>query len=254
MIVGLVVAVCAFGALTSPALAKVKEPVELGKFKASVAGKVKGVGSAGEMKIGPYSFPEGCKKELKAKGETAAGESDTVALEVKFADCVAKRKLGGGIEEPVSVHFNIGLEFHSNGFLETGEDAGVQITHTAVKFKGKKSFCEVEIPAQDVPTTAEKKPEAEFEAVGYHTEKEKLFSKGAIKKYGEFRERLEIEWELKGIDANVQITPTCEYKNGSEEGKFNPETGKAEFGSGKMEGELEELTLKGGNLSFVPKK
>jgi hypothetical protein len=255
MILGLVAAVCAFGVLTSPALAekKIKEPVELGKFKATVSGNVKGIGEAGEMHIGPYSFPNGCSKELKAKGMVEAGESTTIALGVKFAKCVAKRKLGGGIEEPVTVHFTLGMEFHSNGFVEFGEsNGGVKISKASVSFKGSKSNCVVEIPAQTVPTSAEKNPEKEFEAVSYGTEKEKLFSKGQIEKFGEFRERLFIEWELKAIDANVKITPKCEYKKG-EEGKFNPETGDVEFDAGKMEGELEEITLKNGNLSFIPK-
>ena len=120
-----------------------------------------------------------------------------------------------------------------------------------MKFKAKKSYCEVNIPAQFIPGQAEKKPEKEFEAFSYSTEKEKLEGPQA-KKFGEFRERLDIEWEFKGLNANVPVTPTCEYKNGEEGGKFNPVTKEVEFGDGKMEGELEEITLKTGNLKFVP--
>ena len=73
------------------------------------------------MAIGPYKFPNGCEKELKSKGNVVAGESEKFFQEVKFNKCIAKRKVGGGIEEPVPVSFTLGLEFHSNGFAETGE-------------------------------------------------------------------------------------------------------------------------------------
>jgi hypothetical protein len=221
MILGLAVVVCAFGALTAPAFAKVEEPIEFGKFVANATGVTKGHGEAGEMAIGPYKFPNGCE-------------------------------VGGGVEEPVSVSFTLGMEFHSNGFAETGEGAGVEIKKATVKFKAKKSYCEVNIPTQFIPNQAEKKPEKEFEAFSYKTEKEKLTG-SQEKKFGEFRERLAIEWEFKGFNANVPVTPTCEYRNGEEGGKLNPVTKEVEFSGGKMEGELEEITLKGGNLKFVPK-
>jgi hypothetical protein len=251
MIVGLVAAVCAFGALSAPAFAKIEEPKEHGKFKATVTGKAKGHGEAGEMKIGPYTFPTGCTKELKSKGEVAAGESETFYQTVQFKNCISKRNLGGGIEEPVPVGFTLGMEFKSNGTAEFGEPGTVTIKQASVKFKGRKSFCEVTIPTQTIPRKAEKKPEEEFEAFSYSTEKEKLTAKGAIKKYGEFRERLDIEWEFRKLLASVKITPDCTYNKG-EEGKFNEETGEVDFGTGRMEGELEEITLKGGNLSFIP--
>ena len=245
MILGLAVVVCALGALTAPAFAKAEA------FVANASGSTKGHGEAGEMAIGPYKFPNGCEKELKSKGNVVAGESETFFQEVKFNKCIAKRKVGGGIEEPVSVSFTLGLEFHANGFAETGEGAGVKITPATVKFKGKKSYCEVNIPAQFIPGQAEKKPEKGYEAFSYTTEIEKLEGSQA-KKFGEFRERLAIEWEFKGLNANVPVTETCEYKNGEEGGKFNPVTKEVEFGGGKMEGELEEITLKTGNLKFVP--
>ncbi len=252
MILGLVVVVCAFGALTAPAFAKVKEPKEFGKFVASTSGSTKGIGEASEMTIGPYKFPNGCEQELKSKGNVVAGESESFFQEVKFKDCVAKRKLGGGIEEPVAVSFTLGMEFHSAGFVETGGGGSVEISKSTIKFKGKKSYCEVKIPSQRIPGAAEKNPEKEFEAFSYSTEKEKQTTKGGIKKFGEFRERLDIEWEYKGMEATVPITSTCEYKNGEEGGKFNPETNEVDFGNGKGEGELEEITLKAGNLKFVP--
>ena len=78
------------------------------------------------------------------------------------------------------------------------------------------------------------------------TEKEKLEG-GPAKKFGEFRERLDIDWEIKGVHATVKLTPECKYN-----GAHVNEAGEAEFAGGKMEGELEEVTLQQGNLAFNP--
>ena len=244
MMVGLAAAVCALGVLSSPALA-LKEPAVFGKFKAStpagpLSGPVHGIGEAGEMTLGPYKFEE-CEQELRAKGNATGGETETLPLEVKFKKCVTDRSLGGGLKEPVLVSFTLNMEFHSNNSVKLGP--------STVTLKATKSSCEVTIPPQWVPAGAETKGDFhEFEAVSYKTEKEKQTGPG-IKKFGEFRERLAIEWELKGIEARAKVTPNCLYEGGKE----NPVTHEVEYNSGKMEGELEELTLKGGNLGFVPK-
>ena len=68
------------------------------------------------------------------------------------------------------------------------------------------------IPPQWVPAIAETEKGAEktFEDVEYGTEKEKLEG-AAAKKFGEFRERLDITWEVTGdqldgqTDARMQI-------------------------------------------------
>jgi hypothetical protein len=256
IIVGLVAAVCAFGALSGSAFA-VKEPKPLGKFVASATGGTKGHGEAGEMRLGPYSFPNGCTKELKSSGSVEEGESTTLAQQIKFRGCIAKRKVGkGGIEESFPVKFTLSMEFHSNGFLETGEGSSVHINAATIQLKAAKSYCKVSIPAQTLPEKAEKKPEGEFEAASYETEEEVLTSKGQIKKFGPIRYRLFIEWALKKVHVNVLITPRCEFQNSEgeepESEKFNPKTGEFEFTNGRMEGELEEVELGNGNLKFVP--
>lgn len=233
-------AVCALGVFSAPAMA-LKEPAVFGKFKSSVSGAVKtSFGEAGEMDLGPYKFEE-CEKELHAKGNATAGESETLPLEVKFKKCATTRSLGGGLKETVFVSFTLNMEFHSNNSVKLGP--------SSVALKASKSSCEVTIPPQWIPAGAESKGDFhEFEAVSYSTEKEKL-SGAAMKKFGEFRERLAIEWELKGIEARAKVTPECQYEGGKE----NPVTHEVEYNSGKMEGELEELTLKGGNIAFIPK-
>jgi hypothetical protein len=233
----LLAALCALGALASPALALKEKPV-FGKFKASVAGTAHGIGEAGEMTLGPYKFEE-CEKELHSTGTVVMGESETFFQEVKFSHCEAIRNAGGGLEEPVQASFTLGMEFHSNGSLKLGP--------AAVTFGATNSTCEVTIPPQWVPDVAETKGELKsFEDASYSTEKEKVEG-GAAKKFGEFRERLDIEWEAKGITTTVKLTPTCKYR-----GSHVNAAGEAEFSGGKMEGELEEVTLQGGNLSFVP--
>ena len=239
MMVSLAVAACALMVLSAPAMA-LKKPAVFGKFKASVSGPVKGIGEEEETVLGPYKFEE-CEKELKAKGMATAGESETLPLEVKFKKCVTSRSVGT-LKEKVLVSFTLNMEFHSNNSVKLGP--------ATVTLKASKSACEVTIPPQWIPAGAETKGDFhEFEAVSYTTEKEKQTSKGGIKKFGEFRERLEIEWELKGIDVNAKVTPDCKYEGGKE----NPETHEVEFSNGRMEGFVEEITLKGGNLSFVPK-
>ncbi len=237
MVVAVAVGVCALGVLASPALAVKEKPV-FGKFRATVAGTVKGIGEADEMTLGPYKFSE-CEKELKSNGSVALGESETFFQEVKFSQCVATRSAGGGLDESVFASFKLGMEFHSNGSLKFGP--------TSVTFGPTNSTCEVTIPAQWVPAVAETKGEEKsFEDATYSTELEKLEG-GPEKKFGEFRERLDIDWELKGIVSTVTLTPTCTYS-----GSHLNSAGEAEFSNGKMEGELEEVTLQDGNLSFVP--
>lgn len=236
MAVAFVAGALALGVLASPALAKEK-PV-FGKFKASVPGTVKGIGEAGEMTLGPYHFEE-CEKELKSQGSVMMGESETFFQEVKFSHCEATRPGGGGLEETVQASFTLGMEFHSNGALKLGP--------SPVTLQASGATCEITIPAQWVPASAEteKGQEHLFEGIEYETEKEKLEG-GPAKKFGEFRERLDIFWEIKGVHATVKLTPECKYG-----GSHLNEAGEAEFSNGKMEGELEEVTLQSGNLSFV---
>ena len=230
-----VLALCLFAA---PAMAAKEKPV-FEKFKASVNGSVKGIGEAGEMTLGPYHFEE-CEKELHSLGSVTMGEYETFFQEVKFRHCETTHPTGGGLEETVFANFDLGMEFHSNGALKLGP--------ATATFTASNSECEIKIPPQWVPANAEteKGQEKLFEQIEYETEKEKLEGNQA-KHFGEFRERLDIFWEVKGIVTTVKLTPECKYH-----GTHLNEAGEAEFAGGKMEGELEEVTLAGGNLSFAP--
>jgi len=237
MVLALAMGVLTWGVLAAPALAAKEKPV-FGKFRATVGGTAKGIGEADEMVLGPYKFEE-CERELRSNGTVVLGESETFFQEVKFSKCIATRNVGGGLKEAVSASFTLGMEFYSNGALKLGP--------TSVTFGASDSACEVTIPAQWVPSLAETKGEDKsFEDGKYSTELEALEG-GQEKKFGEFRERLDIDWELKGITTTIKLTPTCKY-----EGSHLNAAGEAEFINDRMEGELEEVTLAGGNLSFVP--
>ncbi len=239
MVLAVAMSVLSWGVLVSPALAaKEKEKPVFGKFKATVAGTAKGKGEAGEMVLGPYKFEE-CEKEIHSSGTVALGESETFFQEVRFSKCLATRDVTGQLRETVYANFTLGMEFHSNGSLRLGP--------TSVTFGATDSTCQVTVPAQWVPGIAETRGEERtFEAGKYATETEKLEG-GPEKKFGEFRERLDLEWELKGIDTTIKLTPTCQY-----EGTHLNAAGEAEFTNGRMEGELEEVTVPNGNLSFLP--
>ncbi len=236
MIVVALASALTVGVLASPAFALKEKPV-FGKFKATASGSVKGHGESGEMQLGPYKFEE-CEKELESKGSVTLGESETFFQEISFRNCIGAKQLAGGLEERETASFKLGVEFHSNGALVIGP--------SAVTFGVKGSSCEITIPSQSVPAGFVKHPEKPYEAASYSTETEKLEG-GLEKKFGEFRERLDIEWELKGITTTVKLTPKCMYS-----GSHLNAAGEAEYTNGKMEGELEEVTLKTGNLAFVP--
>jgi hypothetical protein len=73
-----------------------------------------------------------------------------------------------------------------------------------------------------------------FEQVSHATELEQL--EGApMKKFGAFRERLDVEWELKGITATVKPTPTCKYKGSHINAAGEPNSAEAEWKANRKE-------------------
>jgi hypothetical protein len=270
--IGCTAAVCAFGAMSAPAFAKELKPQPVfGKFVASTSGKTSATGEVSELRLGPYKFtgeqlfnesnepilngsgePEfgPICSPLKAKGAVEAGESESLTQKIAFAHCVAYRSAGTGAEglkERVTAHFKLGLEFHSNHSATTGEVEESEVTlipESTVTFTGSHSTCTVEIPSQSVPIKAEKDPEEEFEAALYETEEESTEgSKTLEKKFGPEHDRLNVETEFSHVKTDVPLGNKCETKKGGEEHKYT---------NGVIDLELEDITLKGGNLSFVP--
>jgi hypothetical protein len=266
MVVGLAVVACVFGAFSATAFAK-KEKLHFGKFVASKAGKVAGNGTVNALTIGPYKmtgeqmtngsgeieFGPLCKP-LRATGTVETpGESEELVLALNFAHCITYRSagnVGAGLKERVAVNFKLGIRFLSDHAVETGEaePSSAELREGTVEFRGSKSQCTITIPSQFVPVKAgsEKAEEGflEFATAMYETEEESLEGKKIQeKKFGPFRDRLRIEAELNHVETLVKKTATCTNKKAGEEQKFK---------DGKIDIELEAITLKNGNLSFVP--
>jgi len=271
VVLGLAVAVCAFGVLVAPAVAKkevgnkTKEPVIFGKFTASIPGgtispTAKAV-ATGHGEVTEINLANGglvirkCLKPVKSKGEVESESSETFFQNIKFSKCRAVKGFnkGGGIEEPPIATFTLGIEFHSNksgvvgegeGEIKIKEDSSVSIP---VAHKG---ICTVVVPEQIVPAKAEKKPEAEYESVSYETEKEPA----KIKKFPSgFQEKLNIEIEFSKVVTYVKPNEFCHPGGKLVEEKESPWFGYVESRNGKMALELEEITIKNGNLGFEPK-
>jgi hypothetical protein len=247
MALGLAVAVCAFGVVAAPALA-------FGKFYASTTGATRGSGEAETLKLGPYKIT--CEDPIKAKGQVTSTEpSESFFTEVKFRSCeTVVRPVGGsGIEEIKKVGLTLGMEFLSNYSAKVGEGESEAVIRPAseVSFKAHGGKCTVVIPEQRLPL--KQKEGVEYEAAVPETvEVAGPFEEGTknYERYGEFRTGLSFTIDLKKIHSYITPNSKCRYNEESEEGKYNTETHNVEFNGGIFEGELEEVTLKDGNLSF----
>jgi len=259
LVLGLAAAVCAFGTLAAPALAKKNHthPHILGKFVANYpSGKpisetspamAKGVGDEELIELAEGALTIGDEKcrKVSSAGSVDAERSDTLYQRITFVGCWAKTLVGTSkrVTEEVKVpKFSIALEFHSNGFVETGEgeNSSVEIKHSAIFIKPRKgAACTIVIPAQTIPIKAIKKPENEFEAASYETEE----VPAKIKKFPSgFEEELDITMEFKKVQTEVEGNEHCHVGPGF---KGN---------NGVFDAEVEELRIKNGNLGFRDKE
>jgi hypothetical protein len=270
IVLGLASAVCAFGVLAAPALAKKeKEPVMFGKFTASIPGKTispaepastRGKGGVTEINLaGTGLIIKSCEKALKSTGMVESESSETFLQNITFSKCKASISLN---KSPITAEetippFTLGMEFHSNKSVvlgEAGESEVKVVRPSNLSIKIGKTPCVVEIPSQTIPVKAEKKPEGEYEAASYETTKEPA----KLKKFPSgFQEKLNIEMEFKKVESYVKPAPGCTFN--PEGGKVNkeagsPREGDIEFDNGTMELELEEISIKHGNVGFEPKK
>jgi hypothetical protein len=267
---GLVAALCAFGTFAAPALAKkeVKEVV-FGKFTASypfgpeitpsAPATAAGVGEIFSLNLAKGALQiTTCSKALKSSGPVTSQSSDTILQNITFNGCKAKVKLNKEITEEIPVpKFTIGMEFYSKGSAIVGQPAEVKIVKpsTVTIQIGKHAACSVTLPAQTIPTKAEVKPNQEYEAAFYETE----FEEANVKKFPSgFQEKLDIEMEFAKVESWVKPNEHCIYGPG-EEGAFDNEEGTPAFGyvvytKGTLEAEIEEISIKHGNLGFEPKK
>lgn len=155
------------------------------------------------------------------------------------------------------------MEFHSNGSAVVGEEEP-----GTVKIKGastvviptpsKKAPCAVTIPEQTIPTKAKTKPEEEWEAAFYLTEKETVEGKKKLEEFPRgFYEELDIETEFSKVETWIKPNENCVDTKG-EEGAFDNEVGSpgygyVTYGKGNLDIEIEEITIKRGNIGWEEK-
>jgi hypothetical protein len=196
IVLGLAVAVCAFGALAGPAFAK--EKLVFGKFSASIVGKpistehpaavVENKEDEPELTslvIGPYKFGEvneetgeinyeaPCKEVPKVTGKVYEEQSSSLLTEVTFRQCVSSNP-GGGIIPWKASNFKLAIRFQANESAELGvTEGGLEISEKAVaKIKGVDTECLVVVPRQFIPGKAEVKEEKFWEAAEFSPEPE----------------------------------------------------------------------------------
>jgi hypothetical protein len=266
IVVGLAAAVCAFSVLAAPALAKkVEEKATFGKFTANIPGRTispsepaatKGVGSLTEINLAHNGLVvRECLKPIKSEGQVDSESSETFYQGVTFAKCLAEKVFNsnGGKEARKIGTFMLDFEFHSNKSAVLGEGAENELEikkESALSIPVGKGACTVVVPAQTVPVKAAKKPNQEYEAVAYGTEKEPA----NIKKFPTgFQEKLNIELELTKIITYVKpMPPYCEPAGSPVEDPASPWNGYVRNNDGTIEMEIEEITIKHGNVGFEP--
>jgi hypothetical protein len=257
IVLGLAVAVCAFGALAGSAFAK--EKLVFGKFSASIVGKTisntepaaviqnkEDEVELSSLQIGPYKFgvvnkktgeinyEEPCEKTPKITGKVFEEHSSSLLTEVTFRKCVSTNP-GGGIIPQKASSFKLAIRFLANESVEVGNtEGGLEISENAVAtIKGVDTECLVVVPKQFIPGKAEVKEEKFWEAAEYKPEPEENLenwekSRKLKEEYPlDLKNRLGIETteKFKGmrslVDTNSPLkSKRCTPTKGEESGKL----------------------------------
>jgi hypothetical protein len=269
---GLAVLLCAFGTVAAPALAKKKgkPPVVFGKFIASfpsgrpitpeMPAEATGLGELSLNVAEGLLDIEECENG-KTAGKVDSESSETIFQELSFKRCKDHTHLGGKNSKLTGVfkvkNFKLAMEFRSNKSVELGEGAEDELEITKpskVIIKTKGIPCTVTIPRQVLPAKEVGKPEKEYGIAGYETEtfpaKMKTFPLGV-------QEKLGIVVEYSKLVTWVKPNAQCIYGPG-EEGTYDntPETpafGYIVYSGGFVEADLEEISIKDGDLGWEPK-
>lgn len=260
---------CALGVVATPAFARKREkkPVIFGKFVASEFGKTISAaspvtaatkeGEVSAIALGPAEAEE-CERAPKASGKVVSEESETLFLAVTFKDCPVRGTFGRGANKVHVVDhitFTLGMEFHSNRSVGLGgtEESEVKLSKTAVPFRISKTSCTILIPPQTIPLKDVTKPTKEFESAEYTTFEEPVSGKKKLEMFPSgFQKKLIVGVELAKIVTYLAPNAGCETEAPTNTEPESPYKGDAEFSKGRIEAELEDITIKDGNLSFVP--
>ena len=201
-------------------------------------------------------------KSIKVKpGSVTWEKSSQLTVVLKFSKCVAVAE-NGTVEEEVPTSFTMALSFHSNFSAEVGKSENtVTIEEIPVLFKGALKKCPVTVPRQTIPFR--ESPEKVYEEiVEYENESEEPEGWEHSKKLKELypsgeKEFLNIFFEeekFHHIHSYVSQAGPCTNTKGTENGKIvpkgEPHEGELEFTNGSLEGSIELLEIKFGDLKF----
>jgi hypothetical protein len=222
------------------------------EFIASKTAKTHGAEeSTQSFKFGPFKITCG---KAKAEGAATEGGWPTYATAIKYTKCLTAAFIGSSKHEiflPTKWLTPLAVEYHANGFVETGE--GLEEVEGKVVIKGgsaelkvntgkteelEKSECHIFWPEQTLPLKATKEPEGEFSAVTYSNAAQphkvtKVFPDG-------LQHYIVISNTFKGIKFELEGEPCEEW--GKEEGP--------EGGGGTYTGSFPQF-LNGGNFEFL---
>jgi hypothetical protein len=285
-LVGLATALCAFGALAGPALAKrhkEKEKHFYGEFTASALGKsfseaepghTSGLGEIEEFEIAQLKIR--CPRDVRTSGIVTSARSTTYTTSINFkkGKCLAVRIEGKTVEESkIKFAMPLVIKYRANGSATFEGNAGEAeiVKPVALSFKVKGAQCTVTIPGdQTFPLKAVKKPEPDepYSAAEYASEREEV--EGSKKKKDMFpenpatglmageQEYLEIEDTFNKIVSYEQVTEHCREvgtarKTEQEIKEEEEATGHKDviyYAKGKFVGYFEEK-LNDGDLGFT---
>ena len=280
--IALAIALCAMSGLAAPAFG-------FGEFEASITGQnletspgvlkvnhTEGSLEINGLELGPYTFGpvfrenvgshkageqdvEHPCKSVKLMGGVNKEKSKELTFRLKFIKCIALAESGQVLQE-VSTNFTLGVVLKSNFGGELGQDeSSIELEPGVVKLKGALKKCPVIIPRQSLPAKYNPKREyeevVEFENESFepeHIEKSKRLKE--LYPSGE-KETLNVYFEEKAHHFHSYMSQEgpCSNVKGVENSKIvkeGPYKGMLEFSNGHMQGEIEDLELKNGNLKF----
>jgi hypothetical protein len=237
---------------TTGALAFAAAPALAHEFIASKTGKTHGIEESEQnFKFGAFKIK--CQK-VSAKGAVAAGGSSTYATAIKYTKCLTSAFIGSTKRQiflPTKWLTPLSVEYHANGFVETGGGELEEVEGKAVIAGGsaelkvntgrteefEKSECHISWPEQTIPLKAMKDPNGDFSAASYSDEAQ--FHKLTKAFPDELQHYIVISNAFKGIKYTLEGEPCEEW--GKEEGP--------EGGGGTYTGSFPQI-LSGGNLEF----
>jgi hypothetical protein len=239
---GVAATACAFAFSATPALAH--------EFTASKTGKTSGTANTEQLfKFGPFHIT--CEKAT-AKGAVAAGSTQTFASTIKYNKCSTEGKISSKkIKLPTRFLTPLAIEYHANGFVETGSETEEGIEGEAVLAGGSAelkvntglteehhaSRCNIVWPEQTLPLKAVAKPEGEYSFASFPN---MTRPESNVNKFPDgFQHYILVTNALKGIKVEFEGEPCEEW--GKEEG--------AESSGGTYSGSFPAI-LAGGNFEF----